>query len=631
MNCSQKDVCILHLSDLHITEDAKDINGMSALPFVFDRLLKDIQKNTKNIDELIIVVSGDITYQARYQDYSQAIITFFLKLKENIHSIIREIIFVPGNHDVVRGNYETNVALMNGSDKEFIGFSGYKCYISTTNSIREMFGLEKRDISFGIQIVECADFNCCFIALDTAWSTTKMDDCNLGEIQIGKCQFEFLYQQYRSILPNDKVDITLLVSHYPLSWIVPDEREKMLSSMMDESKLNTDLILCGHIHNVEAINYSNHEHSLMTLITGIGWPQTATDSDKIERRYSIYKINPSRNTCDIIMRKSNRGLDFDFDYSVYTESRETDCKKIVYPFRPTHKNLAFVKVNAPDSIDEQNIYISPKVVEQIQKISNSLADLRGHFPAMLQRYKDAFFDLFTISFDSQQEIKSIKKFVNFADGVRDDEIYEYVCDKIEQYLYDNDEDLAPELLKYWRTFCSSNDNGTFSAFLYEICQLIIDDLSVCFPSDALFRAHFRRHSGNIKNDKYIAVCCEDNTNDPPEQFPKDLPWGGLVKAAFENGTSLVYSANRKLNNISTDWQDFITIIPYFEKSILEMRDSKHKVCKRPAITFGISIKKTTAPVEAVSAMSIIDFLKLEEHISKQLDEYVRLFGLPINQ
>ena len=555
---------------------------------------------------------------------------FFKKLKEKIHGIIKEIIFVPGNHDVERGNYDANMDMMNG-DNEFIDFLGYEYYINTINSIREMFNLKKHDKSFGIHAIECAGFNCCFIALDTAWSTTKSEECNLGEIQIGKSQFESLYQQYRSIMPNENVDITLLVSHYPLSWIVPDEREKILTSMMDESKLNTDLILCGHIHDVEAINYSNHEHSLMTLITGIGWPQTATDNERMERRYSIYKINPSRNTCDIIMRKSNRSGGFDFDYSVYTESRETECKKIVYPFRPTHKNLAFVKMNAPDSIDEQNIYISPKVVEQIQKISSSLADLSGHFPAMLQRYKDDFFDALLASFDSQQEIKNIKNIVDFSDEVKDEEIYEYVCDKIRQYLYDNDEDLAPELLRYWRTFCSSNDNGTFSAFLYEVCQLIIDDFSVCFPSDAIFRAHFRRHSGNINNDKYIAVCCEDNTNNPPEKFPKDLPWGGLVKAAFENGTSLVYSANRKLNNISTDWQDFITIIPDFEKSILEMRDSKHKVYKRPAITFDISIKKTATLVEAVSAMSIIDFLKLEEHISKQLDEYVRLFGLPMNE
>ena len=73
MNCSQKDVCILHLSDLHITEVAKDINGKPALPLVFNKLLNDIQENTKNIDELIIVVSGDITYKALFPDYSQAI------------------------------------------------------------------------------------------------------------------------------------------------------------------------------------------------------------------------------------------------------------------------------------------------------------------------------------------------------------------------------------------------------------------------------------------------------------------------------------------------------------------------------------------------------------------------------
>ncbi len=628
MNYSENDICILHLSDLHIiNEDEGNTSGDAIIPLFLKNLLEDIRKNTEKLDEIIIVVSGDIAFMANYKTQKSAIISFFNELFSILNKKIKGIIFVPGNHDIIRKGYEANLALMNDVNSDFKGFSGYDEYMSTINTIRTTHGFEADEFSFGVEKIVCGNYNCCFIKADTAWCTSreiKGDKCKQGDIFLGKFQQNFLLKKYRSLNPNSNIDVTFFVSHYPMAWLAIDEKERMLSLMLSEGKLNTDVILCGHIHDVDAINYSTHEHSLMTLITGIGWPDDHASQTSQERRYSIYKINPVRNTCDIIMRKSNRSGNFDYDYSVYTEERERDCSKIVYPLRAAHKNLAFIKLNSPDKIDEQNIHISPKVADYIQKISDNVAFFNGHLTALIGRYKTDFFERFSIWLN-EQEIKGIQRRFPFFDGLSMNETYDYIIDEVYFFLFENDEDLDSIVMQIWMNFCTNNDEGNFYSFLDEICQLVLFDFLTCFPSDALMRTHFRQHSGEADDDRYLAICAQTNSKKDERFLPKPLPWGGFVKAAFENGTSLVYSANKKLNNISTNWQEFITIIPRFDGNIFTIREHNRFV-ERPKLTFGISIKGTTELIDAVMAMSIIDFLRLEEQISSQLNEYVRIFG-----
>lgn len=202
-------------------------------------------------------------------------------------------------------------------------------------------------------------------------------------------------------------------------------------------------------------------------------------------------------------------------------------------------------------------------------------------------------------------------------------------DEIYFFLFENsDEDCDSKALQIWMDFCINNDEGNFYSFLDEICQFVLYDFLDCFPSDVLMRTHFRQHSGMSNPDEYLAICSETNSEKDECMLPKPLPWGGFVKAAFQNETSLIYSANKKLNNIQTDWQEFITIIPQFEGNIIKFKKSR-KWVERPDLTFGISVKGTSELIEAVMTMSIMDFLKLEEQISNQLDEYVHIFGNPL--
>lgn len=630
MNYSENDISILHLSDLHINNQG-DVKK-PIIPQYLQSLLEDIKKTTKDIDEIIIVVSGDIAEKAEYNIQKPAIILFFEKLHAILVEKAKGIVFVPGNHDVVRSenNSSRNVTSMETTNDTFLGFYGYEDYMDTTNQIRQMYGVPQHDISFGIEQIKCAGYNCCFINADTAWCTTQKGDINQGKIVLGNYQKNFLEKEYTKLNSNSKSEITFFVSHYPLAWLDIIERENILSLLLRKDKLNADIILCGHIHDVETVNYSTHDHSLLTLITGIGWYKSK-EEDRDERRYSIYKINPARNTCDIIMRKSDRSGNFGFDYTLYTENREQESKKITYPLRSSHQNLAFIKLNAPEKINEQNIYISPNVADCIQQISDNIASFSGHLTGLTSRYKNDFFERFNswLSEKPEERIKSNNN-SSLLNNHSLDEACDYFGDIIYNFLYENEErsELDPNVLEIWFKYCEENDDS-FSSFLDEICQLVIDDFESCFPNDALIRTHFRMHTGKYDNEKYVAICHEINSDKEVNSSPKDLPWGGFVKAAFESKTSLVYSANKKLNNIRTDWQEFITIIPQFEGNTWNIKmGKKRKYEERPVLTFGISIKGTAELLKTVMSMSIIDFLKLEDIISFQLDEYVHLFGFP---
>lgn len=87
------DVTILHLSDLHIQK----MEG-NRLPELFDKLLDDINKFKENWQYVVVVVTGDIVYQKKY-DARNMVFSFFKRLKHLLGDKCSWIHIVPGNHD----------------------------------------------------------------------------------------------------------------------------------------------------------------------------------------------------------------------------------------------------------------------------------------------------------------------------------------------------------------------------------------------------------------------------------------------------------------------------------------------------------------------------------------------------
>ena len=96
------DFTILHLSDLHINQIGE------RLSLLMENLLIDIKNEMKFVDNIIIVITGDLVHKGNYE-YKDSVIYFFTKLKECLGEKIIDIYIVPGNHDKVRNSIDKKI------------------------------------------------------------------------------------------------------------------------------------------------------------------------------------------------------------------------------------------------------------------------------------------------------------------------------------------------------------------------------------------------------------------------------------------------------------------------------------------------------------------------------------------
>ena len=89
------DFTILHLSDLHINQTD------GRLSLLMQNLLIDIEKEMQLVDNIIIVVTGDLVHKGNYS-YKESVISFFRKLYKITKGKVKDIYIVPGNHDKTR-------------------------------------------------------------------------------------------------------------------------------------------------------------------------------------------------------------------------------------------------------------------------------------------------------------------------------------------------------------------------------------------------------------------------------------------------------------------------------------------------------------------------------------------------
>lgn len=96
------DFTILHLSDLHINQKGE------RLSILMENLLIDIKQEMKLVDNIIVVVTGDIVHKGNY-NYKENAIAFFKELKKVLKEKVKDIYIVPGNHDKVRNSIDSKI------------------------------------------------------------------------------------------------------------------------------------------------------------------------------------------------------------------------------------------------------------------------------------------------------------------------------------------------------------------------------------------------------------------------------------------------------------------------------------------------------------------------------------------
>ena len=266
-----EDFHILHLSDLHISG--------KVLGDRFDIMLNDIEKNTKAIKSLVVVITGDIASKGQVVRSEKAILDFFGRLYDVLKDKIIDIEIVPGNHDYDRRS------LINAQTCE----EALKQYTSVCLKIYKMFGHSdsKKEI-FGEKIVRFGDRSVCFLRMDTSWFlpedtieeviNREMDDSglfdNMDESARRNALNKFINDRKKVIskhvseldsLLKDKLDscrekcakdgfpvaVTFALAHHPLSWLLKTSCERYADFLLRKGFRNIDMWLCGHAHDVQ--------------------------------------------------------------------------------------------------------------------------------------------------------------------------------------------------------------------------------------------------------------------------------------------------------------------------------------------------------------------------------------------
>ena len=626
-----EDIYILHLSDLHIRNENKGNGPEVFYSTALRRLIEDISKQIENKENVIIVISGDVIDQGNYSKNKPAAIEFFQALRTHTDKKIRDIIIVPGNHDKCRDSVNSLICMSHSklgiepdkdeSDREWkIQLEAYTSFIELVNEIYGIFELDKKfENTFGIETVKINSTNICFIRLDSAWCSHSENDHR--KLRISKYQLSSLYNEYQSIRnsPESKkepINLTIAISHHPLNWLTVDEEELCNSYFLSEEYLDVDILMCGHVHNFSAVNLFNHSHSLLTLVTGIGWGTTTPTEDRGLHRYSLYSLNLFYNSCNIIMRKTKSNGDFDFDYSVYAGEYELKDNKLRYPLKVKESN-PFIRINAPSAIETKSLFVDNSLITILPLVAKSIALFSESMARLYERYKENF-------------IAGVKEHLTSLspEGSFDHQVFEQITD----YLYEG-KALSSEIKNKYLTVKSSFND--FLAYLNEICAYAVEELKPCFTSDVILRAHFRWHNftaakkGTVKQDTYCMLCQTSNLpDDQKSDHMQNIPWGGLIKPAFETQNPLVYSANKHYNSIDTTWDDFMTIVPKFNGYSHDVRIQKGVNESRPILTFGLSIKEVIHKNDTI-ALYLLAYLGFDKILAQIIDEYISLFSIDV--
>lgn len=225
---------LLHLSDLHISD--KRLSSTSK------KLIDDIVSQIKDMSEVILVVSGDTVDKGEFEKYIKGIQLFFQSLKDSTGKKIKDVYFVPGNHDKVRSKsnelygkyiqyerYEMTEEVWNLQSKN------YTDYLNMVNVVKKIFNSKSRNTTctFGVEYCETNGGIICIVKIDTSWATYGGKE-ESGKLIIGKYQFDKLRAQYSEI--KDKLEekgkeltITIGIGHHPVNWLQSSEEKKLKS------------------------------------------------------------------------------------------------------------------------------------------------------------------------------------------------------------------------------------------------------------------------------------------------------------------------------------------------------------------------------------------------------------------
>ena len=260
-------VNFLHLSDFHFKSPTSRDHQL-----VFDRLLDDLDilYENYNYSPDIIIISGDLAFSGKDEEY-EVCETYLEKLLKRTCIAKRNIIIIPGNHDVNRidtssihklePNKQSDIDKLFENKDEIVflcrKFSGFKSFLDRFIG-QENHGF-KLDHPFYTKVITVGNISVGIAALNSA--LISREDGEYGKLCIG----EFQIKEVLSELSAHKgCHLNVAVFHHPLGYLASFDHEIIWPHLM----MNFDLVLNGHIHNVKSLRMEDPDGNVQFLVAG---------------------------------------------------------------------------------------------------------------------------------------------------------------------------------------------------------------------------------------------------------------------------------------------------------------------------------------------------------------------------
>ncbi|MEO8761345.1 MAG: metallophosphoesterase [Bacteroidia bacterium] len=236
---------ILHITDIHIKQNASNNHILKKA----DRIFEAFRNQVSDMENLIIVVTGDIAFSGLEKEYDLAYIFFddLIKKLEKYTKQLPVIIFIPGNHDCDFSGDQTIRNLVIEKVKETWYKNINEQIIKTCTEVQlnfwnfvTRFNNTQINTIFSHSLLNVYEFtknekNIIFNCFNTSWiSKLKEEE--------GQMAFPTEYFGEEKII--HKSDLTINLIHHPINW-QNNTHHREFRKLLEESG---DLILSGHEH-----------------------------------------------------------------------------------------------------------------------------------------------------------------------------------------------------------------------------------------------------------------------------------------------------------------------------------------------------------------------------------------------
>ena len=212
-------IAILHLSDLHI--DSKNYQWLTKKT---KQIVSAVWNNFSECGKIVIVVSGDIAYSGKKEQYDyakdffRALLRAFAEKKLGDIELDNKIICVPGNHDCdfdINDNARKMLLTSIRSNAGMVDESVYNVISAVQNNFKEFAKDIMIDKTFSLSInnnviVNAGDKAILFRLYNTAWMSSLKEEQNSIVMPLEMIETKSI-----------NADLVVSLFHHYYSWLTP--------------------------------------------------------------------------------------------------------------------------------------------------------------------------------------------------------------------------------------------------------------------------------------------------------------------------------------------------------------------------------------------------------------------------